>query len=302
MHKSQDIVVRKLGKTFAAEVIGFDLSSEPAAASAKRVWELIEQYYVVCIRNQHFTHEEFIRFSQQMGPLEDYIDEEKTKGTAAIYNVGNTGPDGSTLPPDDPRVRAQATNVVWHTDSSYRDIPASLSLLFGREVLPPEAPGGETEFSDMMAAYEGLPEAMQKKLAPLHMVHSIVNARRLFDLAPVTPAQLDAVPSSCHPVIRVHPDRGGRCSLFFSGNVAREVGGVPLKEGQKLHDVLMEHANHPDYTYRHRWQVGDLLIWDNRVTMHRAVPYELTKYRRMLERTTVAGTGPVLGPFSSTVA
>jgi taurine dioxygenase/alpha-ketoglutarate-dependent 2,4-dichlorophenoxyacetate dioxygenase len=117
-------------------------------------------------------------------------------------------------------------------------------------------------------------------------------------MPPPSQFERDAFPPVTHPVIRVHPDRGGRRSLYFTCNTSREIGGGTLEEGQRLHEWLREWVDQPRFCYYHRWRVGDVVMWDNRVLLHRAIPYDYAKHRRVLRRTTVAASGPVLGPYS----
>ena len=118
-------------------------------------------------------------------------------------------------------------------------------------------------------------------------------------MPPTTAAERDAFPPVTHPLVRVHPDRSNRRSLYFTCNTSREIGGGTLEEGQQLHDWLREHVSEPRFCYFHRWRPRDLVMWDNRCLLHRAIPYDYTQYRRVLRRTTVAGRGPVVGPFSA---
>jgi taurine dioxygenase/alpha-ketoglutarate-dependent 2,4-dichlorophenoxyacetate dioxygenase len=239
-------------------------------------------------------------YSVQLGPLEAFPEKDKTKGKIEVYNVANVSPEGAHLAAEDPRVIFQRNNARWHTDSSYRFEPSLASILYGIEVLPEGAEGGETGFSNMLLAYAALPDDMKRRLEPLHQVHSYDGIRRLEPtMPPTSPAERDAFPPVTHPLIRVHPDRGGRRSLYFTCNTSREIGGGTLEEGQRLHEWLREWVDQPRFCYYHRWRVFDLVMWDNRVLLHRAIPYDYAKYRRVLRRTTVAGRGPVVGPFSA---
>jgi alpha-ketoglutarate-dependent taurine dioxygenase len=143
---------------------------------------------------------------------------------------------------------------------------------------------------------------MRRRLEPLHMVHHYDGIRRLEpEMPPTSAAERDAFPPVTHPVVRVHPDRGGRRSLYFTCNTAREIGGGTLEEGQRLHDWLREHVSQPRFCYAHRWRLHDVVMWDNRCLLHRAIPYDYAAHRRVLRRTTVAGNGPVIGLFSEGV-
>src|SRR4029453_6993205 len=143
--------------------------------------------------------------------------------------------------------------------------------------------GGEPGFSNMSRASDVLPDERGRPPEPLHMVHSYEGIRRLEpSMPPTTPAERDAFPPVTHPLIRVHPDRGGRRSLYFTCNTSREIGGGTLEEGQRLHEWLREWADQARFCYYHRWRAGDLVMWDNRVLLHRAIPYDYAKYRRGL--------------------
>jgi taurine dioxygenase/alpha-ketoglutarate-dependent 2,4-dichlorophenoxyacetate dioxygenase len=192
---------------------------------------------------------------------------------------------------------AQALNLFWHTDSSYRFVPSYCSLLYAIEALPDAAEDGETEFSNMFLAYEALPEATKRRIETLHMVHDYAYDYRLYpDLPPLAPGIREAFPPASHPLVRVHPDRGGRRSLFMTANTGGEISGLTLEEGRALHAELVAHVSRPEFRLRHRWRSGDLMIWDNRCLLHRARPYDAQRYRRVARRTTVAGDGPIVGP------
>ena len=264
-----------------------------------RVRDAFQEHHLLCFRDQRLSDDELTAFSLQFGPLEAFPEKDKTKGKIEVYNVANVSPEGAHLPPQDPRVIFQRNNARWHTDSSYRFVPSLASILYGIEVLPEGAEGGETGFSNMFLAYEALSDEMKQRLEPLHMVHSYEGIRRLEpEMPPTTPAERDAFPPVTHPLIRVHPDRGDRRSLYFTCNTGREIGGGTLEEGRQLHDWLREHVSESRFCYYHRWRPHDLVMWDNRCLLHRAIPYDYAAHRRVLRRTTVAGSGPVVGPFS----
>ena len=298
---TQSPTIARLSPALGAEVRGLDMSRPLDADTLARVRDAFQEHHLLCFRDQRLTDEELTAFSVQFGPLEAFPEKDKTKGRVEVYNVANVSPDGVHLPPQDPRVIFQRNNARWHTDSSSRFQPSLASILYGLEVLPDDAEGGETGFSNMFLAYEALPDDMKRRLEPLHQVHAYEGIRRLEpEMPPTTPAERDAFPPVTHPVVRVHPDRGGRRSLYFTCNTSREIGGGTLEEGRALHDWLREHVGQPHFCYYHRWRQHDLVIWDNRCLLHRAIPYDYAAYRRVLRRTTVAGQGPVVGPFSST--
>ena len=297
--------INRLGSAMGAEIIGLDLNVPLDAATFAVLHETMQSHHLLCFRDQHnLTDDSQLAFTERWGPLEVFPEADKTKTESTVYHVANVSPDGVHLAEDDPQVVFQKVNARWHTDSSYRHIPSLASIMFGTEVLPDEAEGGETEFSNMLMAYDALTDEMKRRIEPLHMVHYYEFGRRIYpDLPPISAVEREVVPPTCHPLVRVHPDRAGaggkgRRSLFLTTNAGNEVSGMTLEAGQTLHKQLAAHAGTPDFCYRHRWRLHDLVMWDNRVLLHRARPYEMEKYRRVFRRTTVAGAGPVVGPYS----
>lgn len=296
---TDSVKLTRLSPPLGAEIAGLDVSQPLDATTLGWVREAFQEHHLLCFRDQRLTDVELTAFSLQFGPLEAFPEKDKTKDRIEVYNVANVSPEGAHLPPEDPRVIFQRNNARWHTDSSYRFVPSLASILYGVEVLPDGAEGGQTGFSNMFLAHDALPDDVKRRLEPLHQVHAYEGIRRLEpQMPPTSPAERDAFPPVSHPVIRVHPDRGGRRSLYFTCNTSREIGGGTLEEGQALHDWLREHVSQPQFCYYHRWRPGDLVMWDNRCLLHRAIPYDYARYRRVLRRTTVAGSGPVVGPFS----
>jgi taurine dioxygenase/alpha-ketoglutarate-dependent 2,4-dichlorophenoxyacetate dioxygenase len=253
------VELRPLGPALGAEVDGLDLRRSIPAPVAAWLREALQRHHFLCVRGQVLDEEQQVAASACFGPLETFPERQKTRARPTFYNVANVAPDGGTMAPDDPRLVAQKLNELWHTDSSYRFVPSRCSLLLAIEALPGEAEGGETEFSNMFLAYEALPEAS-------------------------------------HPLVRVHPDRGGLRSLFMTANTGAEVSGLGLEEGRALHAELVRHVSQPGFCLRHRWRAGDLMVWDNRCLLHRGRPYDASRFRRVARRTTVAGDGPVAGP------
>jgi taurine dioxygenase/alpha-ketoglutarate-dependent 2,4-dichlorophenoxyacetate dioxygenase len=296
---ANDVVIRRLGPALGAEVLGLDLAQPLDEAGLARIRAALQQHHVLCFRDQALTGEQQIAFSERFGPLESFPEKDKTKAETTLYHVANTSAEGEHLPENDPRVIFQKINARWHTDSSYRYTPSFLSLLYGIEVMPDGAVGGETEFSNMVLAYDALPAALKRRIEPLHMVHYYEFGRRLFpELPPVSQVEREFVPPVSHPLVRVHPDRDGRRSLFITTNAGNEISGMSLEDGQALHRSLAEHVSQDAFCYRHRWRRGDLVVWDNRCLLHRARAYDMARYRRVFRRTTVAGSFPVLGPYS----
>lgn len=295
-----ELQFKPLSPTLGIEVSGLDLAGAVSAAVIAELRARLVAHQVLCIRDQQLSERQQIDFTQQWGPLEDFPEENKTVAAASIYHVANVSATGEHLPETDHRVVFQKVNALWHTDSSYRYIPAFASLLYGIEVLPADAHGGRTAFSNMLAAYDALPATLKARIEPLQMVHSYEHGRRLYPQLPaLSKFEKDAVPPVAHPLVRVHPDRGGRRSLYITANAGSEISGLSLTDGQALHATLVAHLSQPAFCYFHRWRQGDLVIWDNRTVLHKAEHYDMARYRRVFRRTTLAGAGPVVGPFSA---
>ena len=293
-------LVTKLNPALGAEITGIDLSLPVSPEQIQEFRDALDTYGVLCFRDQKLSEQQQIAFTEQWGSLEDFPEENKTVAASTVYNVANVSAQGEHLPETDHRVIFQKVNALWHTDSSYRYVPAYASLLYGIEVMPDDAVGGRTGFSNMVLAYEALPDDLRARIEPLHMVHSYEHGRRMFaSLPPLSNFEKNAVPPVSHPLVRVHPD--GRRSLFMTANAGNEISGMPLEEGQALHRQLVEHVSRPEFCYFHKWKKGDLVVWDNRTTLHKAEVYDMGRYRRVFRRTTLAGEGPVLGPYSQEV-
>ena len=176
---------------------------------------------------------------------------------------------------------------MWHSDSSFKRVPAHASLLAAREV-PPE--GGETEFASMRVGYERLPEATKQFLEGKVAIHSFVYSRGLVSDGLMPPDHAAQVPPVPQALVRANP-RNGR-KAFFVGSHACEIVGMPTDEARALLRRLLDLATEPDVVYTHRWRPGDMVMWDNRCVLHRGRPWDETAYRRVMHRTTVAGEGP----------
>ena len=222
-----------LSDNFGVEITKFDCSQNIQLNDIKTLKDLIQSKHFICFKNQNLDGNSLANFTKNFGDLEAYPEKDKTKGKIEIFNVSNVSENGEHLSPDDQRVILQKNNSRWHTDSSYRYFPASFSILYGQETLPNKATGGQTEFSNMLMAYEDLPEDKKELLEPLHQVHSYNDIRRLEPGLPeLTYEEKSNFPPVTHPVIRVHPDRNYKKSLYFTSNTSLEIGGMSLEEGK----------------------------------------------------------------------
>ncbi|MCC7274057.1 MAG: TauD/TfdA family dioxygenase, partial [Alphaproteobacteria bacterium] len=187
------------------------------------------------------------------------------------------------------RMIYQKANYLWHTDSSYKPVPSLCSLLSAR-IVPPE--GGDTEFADMAAGYDALPEATKRRLEGLVAEHSIVYSRSQVDPTVMTEAQKAEVPPVRQTMVRVNPATGRR-SLFIGAHCSHVIGW-PVEEGRAFIRELAAAAIRPELCHAHHWRAGDILVWDNRRMLHRATAYDAVRYKRLMQRTTVAGDAPTV--------
>ena len=296
------IITKQLSNKLGVSISNFDCSKEIKFDDIELLKKIMQDKHFICFKNQNLNGYSLAKFTKNFGDLEAYPEKDKTKGKIEIFNVSNISEDGEHLSPDDQRVILQKNNSRWHTDSSYRYYPSIFSILYGQETLPHEAKGGQTEFSNMLLAYENLSDDKKQLLEPLHQVHSYNDIRRLEPGLPeLTYEEKSNFPPVSHPVIRVHPDRNYKKSIYFTSNTSLEIGGMGLEEGKKLHGWLVDYISQDKFCYKHSWEKNDLIMWDNRVLLHRVIPYDYSKYRRAMIRGTVEGKVPVLGPFSNEV-
>jgi alpha-ketoglutarate-dependent 2,4-dichlorophenoxyacetate dioxygenase len=279
---------RTLHPLFGVEI----LDVEVARVDERTFEEIVEafnEHSVLLFRDQRLTDEEQIAFSRRFRPLETTIRSIASQDDTLpqIANLANVDADDQLIPAGDKRNLYNAGNQMWHTDSSFKQVPAFASLLSGREV-PPE--GGETQFASMRVAYERLPEAMKRVLDGKVAVHSFAYSRGLIggDLLP--PEHAVQVPPVYHALVRVNPVNGR--TSFYAGSHACEIIGMRTDEARALLRDLREVATRPQLVYTHRWEPWDLVMWDNRCTLHRGRPWNESRCRRVMHRTTVASDGP----------
>jgi alpha-ketoglutarate-dependent 2,4-dichlorophenoxyacetate dioxygenase len=278
-----------------ARVEGVDLAGPIDAAAFGQIFEAFQEYSVLVFHDQRLTDEQQMAFSERFGPLETTL---KATGREdrlhpQLVDLSNVDPDHDDhlIGWDDRRMVYQSGNQLWHTDSSFKPVPAMASLLSGREVPPA---GGETEFVSMRHTWSALPEALRAGLEGRVVVHSILYSRStiapgLFDpehereLAPVRQA-----------LVRVNPVNGRRS--VYIGSHAWYVEGMSLEESRRLLDDLLDRTTRPACVFQHRWRQWDLVMWDNRCVLHRGRPWDAARHRRVMRRTTVAGEGPTAEP------
>ena len=283
-----------LHPTLGAEVRGVDLTRPVMPEVFAEIDAAFNRYGILVFPEQPVTDEQQLSFSRLFGPLEvnpNYAGA-KMRLRPDVADISNLDAEGRVLARDDRRNLFNIGNQLWHTDSSFKRIPAKCSLLSARE-LPSSGPmgGGETEFADLRAAWDALPDARKRKLQGLVVEHSIFRSRSQLGFADFNDEIYKQVPPVPQALVR-HHRYSGRTSLYLASH-ASHVIGWPVEEGRALIEELIAFATQPQFVYQHRWTVGDLVIWDNRCTMHRGRPYDDTQ-RRVLHRTTVSDVANTL--------
>jgi alpha-ketoglutarate-dependent 2,4-dichlorophenoxyacetate dioxygenase len=280
----------------AAEAIFLDLSRGLEADQVAAIQAAIDEYPVLVFRDQHLTDLQLRDFAARFGPLEIGRSAARPgRRRLAIPQIGdisNLDEDNNVRALTDRRRLDSLGNRLWHTDASYMPVPVVLGLLHA-VALPPPSPfgNGETEFADMRAAYDALPAATQQAIDPLVAEHDVFWSRGQIGFTEFPPGEREQYPPSPQRLVRRHPVTG-RKSLYLSAH-ASHIVGWPVADGRLLLMDLNAHATQPGLVYSHTWRVGDLVIWDNRWTMHRGRPHDENQPRD-LRRATTLDTGSTL--------
>ena len=271
-----------LGPGFAAELRGIDLIDVVSCDAAYcAVREAFEEHTVLVFRDQNVSDDVHIGFSRAFGPLE------RTKvgllSAGSFYiRMTNIAPDGTPVPANHREALISRAKQLWHTDSSFKTTPALASVLSAR-IIPAE--GGETEFTSTRLAWDRLPRSQKEELRDLAVMHSYANSRDQIDPQLMTPEERAALPPVQWRMTWRNP-ANGREALYLASHAA-SVQDMDLNEGKVLLARLIERATQPHYTYLHRWRPGDVVMWDNRASMHRGRPWPETQARLMV-RTTIS--------------
>jgi alpha-ketoglutarate-dependent 2,4-dichlorophenoxyacetate dioxygenase len=279
------LTFRKLHRHFVAEVSPIELRNVHDPETLAEIRAGMDEYAVLVFHDQAFSDAEQIAFAERLdGQLHrrtgSRVIAKSRFGNEALSDISNLDEHGEILKTGDRRREYTLGNRLWHTDASFQDPAGRYSMLHAR-VVPPVA--ADTEFADMRAAYDALPDETKARLEGLRAHHSITHSRQVlgFEFSTAEQAQLKG---AVHPLVRTIP-RAQRRSLYLASHASRIVDW-PVPEGRLLLHDLIEHATQPEFVHRHAWRVGDLVIWDNRATMHRARPFDDAKHRRELRRVT----------------
>jgi alpha-ketoglutarate-dependent 2,4-dichlorophenoxyacetate dioxygenase len=279
------LTFRKLHPHFVAEVSPVDLRRVQDPDTLARIRGGLDEYAVLVFRDQGFADDEQLAFAQRLdGQLHAGTGisaiQKSRLGNEALGDISNLDENGEIMRSDDRRRMYGLGNRLWHTDASFQDPPGRYSMLSAK-IVPPV--GADTEYADMRAAYEALDDDAKARLEGLRVHHSIAYSRQTLGFEFST-AEEERLKGAVHPLVRTIP-RSGRRSLYLASHASRIIDW-PVPEGRLLLRDLIEHATQPQFVYRHAWRVGDLVIWDNRATMHRAKPFDDARHRRELRRVT----------------
>jgi len=281
------ITVKPVTPDFVAEISGLDLAQPLAPADRDVVEATINRYAIVVFHDQKLTDEQQIDFARCFGPLAAPAQKARHTGikhriaSNDIADISNLDGDGNVLEANSKRRLDWLANRLWHTDASFRAVPGALSMLYAH-VVPDE--GGETEFADLRAAYDALPQKTRDRIEPMIAEHSIWHSRGQLAVTMYTEEELKSLPPVPQRVVRRHPG-SHRKTLYLAAH-ASHILGMPVADGRLLLMDLIEHATQRRFVHSHTWKQGDLVIWDNRCTMHRARPFDTTKVRDLRRVTT----------------
>ena len=292
---ANSLTITRLHPCLGARVDGVDLTRPVDDATFRAIFDAFQEHSVLVFPGQHFDDPTQQAFSERFGPLETTIRAigREDRLSDRLVDLSNVDPDHDDrlIGWDDRRMIYQSGNQLWHTDSSFKPVPAMASLLSGREVPPA---GGETEFVSMRHAYATLPEATRRSVDGKVVVHSILYSRSTIAKGLFDPAQEKGLPPVRQALVRANPVNG-RKSIYI-GSHAWYIEGMSYEESRRLLDDLLAHTVQPDRVYRHEWKQWDAVMWDNRCVLHRGRPWDATKHRRVMRRTTNAGEGPTADP------
>jgi len=276
-----------------AEMLGADLHVPPSPELISAFDDAMAKYAVVVVRDQFIDDAEQIRFARTFGPLElpphmgVMPANSRTRINASLYDISNLDAKGDLLPQDSLKHIFNKGNENFHTDSSFNGLPTKWSMLSAR-VLPPE--GGDTEFCDARAAFDALPDEMKARAAGATAEHWLWKTKIAAGYTTITDDMRRAMPPAQHPVVRA-VEGSGRKTLYMGAH-ATHIVEWPHEEGEQFISAINAHIARPEFRYVHKWKPGDLLVWDNRCTLHRATTFDVFRHKRDMRRATINEFGP----------
>ncbi|HVH79072.1 MAG TPA: TauD/TfdA family dioxygenase [Stellaceae bacterium] len=285
------VTIHPLTPVFAGEASGVDCTKPLTSDEVTAIEAGMDRYAVLVFRDQDLTDAQQVAFTRHFGELEAYRTpghirrgDEQRLTTQGIADFSNLDKGGGIIAADDRVWFFKLGDRLWHSDSSFRPIPARYSLLSGRTV---PSWGANTDFADMRAAYDALDERTKAEIEPLVCLHSLTYSREAIGFTDLSPEEREAFRPVRQRLVRTHPVTG-RKSLFLSSH-AGAIEGWTIPEARMFLRDLTEHATQREFVYSHQWRVGDLVMWDNRQTMHRGRRFDDRNEVRDVRRTTLAG-------------
>lgn len=280
------ITVYPVTPSFAAEIGDVDLARPIDPTDVQAIKDAFTQYAVLIFPDQHLSQDQHLDFARYFGSLETtiavYRKDAPLRLRKEFADVSNLNHDSEVWGKESRNRLFQLGNRLWHTDSSFKRLPARASLLYARSIPPV---GGHTEFADERAAYDALPEETKRRLHRLVAEHSIFNSRARLGFTNFSDDERQEMPPVPQVVVRTLPE-SGRKSLYLASHAGR-IFGMPEHEGRALIDQLVAHATQRQFVYTHRWRINDLVMWDNRCTMHRGTEFDDLRWKRDVQRATV---------------
>ena len=287
------VEIRQVGDKFAGEVTGIDLTKPLSTESVSAIHDGMDEYAVLFFRGQPLTADEQLAFSKQLGEIEHAIgtslrEDKDARLPSTFADVSNLDRDERPFDINDRRRLFAIGNRLWHSDSSFKVIPAKYSILHAISI---PSRGGNTEFAHMPSAYDALDEETKGEIDDLICEHSQIFSRQQVGFTELTKEEIERFEPVRQRLIRRHP-KTGRKSLYLSSHAGR-IDGLSVPDAKLLLLDLVNHATQKKFVYIHKWQMGDLVMWDNRQTMHRVRPFPVNEPRDM-RRTTIVGDGPTV--------
>ena len=286
------ITVKRRHPALGAEVRGIDMHQPMDAETLKAVSDAWMKHLVLVFPEQHITDREHVTFTRHFGDVEIFHQTSlhlRSDRVAEIFLVSNVDEEGRLMRPSEPSQKQLSSSQQWHTDSSYRPLPSMGSLLHGIEI---SRTGGITQFINMYMVYDDLPESLRRDVEGRRARHDFSMLHRVVGSPAPTPEEQAAMPPVWHPMVRRHPVTG-RKSLYISSIYNDAVEGMDEAAACRLIADLTAFAAQPKYMYRHEWEPDDVLMWDNRCTVHAVTPHDPNE-RRVMHRTTIVGREPVM--------
>ncbi len=285
------MTVYPVTESFAAEIGDIDLSNPLLNEDRAEVEAAFNRYSVLIFPDQHLSIEQHLDFASSFGPLETTIQavrkDAKLRLRPDIADLSNLDAGESIWGKGSRRRMFEMANRMWHTDSSFKRLPAKASLLYARSIPPV---GGQTEFADMRAAYDALSDEMKQRLRGLVAEHAIMFSRKKLGFTDFSDEENQTLPPVPQVLVRRHAG-SGRMGLYLASHAGR-IFGMQVEDGQALLQQLIEHATQRQFVYTHRWRLHDLVMWDNRCTMHRGKAYDDLRWPRDMQRATVSDVAP----------